>query len=50
MKTDKDIWQTLSTKVNEGKNSTMYLKEGDIFKLGRVIFHVKKVHLIFFVN
>ena len=44
-----DIWQTLSTRVNEGKSSTLFLKENDVFKLGRVVFLVKKVFYCLFI-
>ena len=45
-KNEQDIWQTLSSRVNEGKCSSLYLKENDVFKLGRVVFLVKKVFYV----
>lgn len=40
------IWMTLSSKLSDGKDSII-IKEGDFFKLGKIMFEVLKVRVYF---
>ena len=42
-KTTQKVWTALSTKLGGAGKDLMNIKEGDIFKLGKIMFEVLKV-------